>query len=46
MTGVDEVFELAVNTVVEEEQGFHAPGPSGKAVARGRKVKKRTCKIL
>ncbi|EED13025.1 Rho GTPase Rho4, putative [Talaromyces stipitatus ATCC 10500] len=47
MKGVEEVFELAVNTVVGvEEQGYYGPGPSGKGGAVGRKVKKRTCKIL
>lgn len=47
MTGVDEVFELAVNTVVGvEEQGYYGPAPSGKGGVAGRKVKKRTCKIL
>ncbi|PCG97302.1 Small GTPase superfamily, Ras type [Penicillium occitanis (nom. inval.)] len=47
MTGVDEVFELAVNTVVGvEEQGYYGPGPSGKGGVTGRKVKKRSCKIL
>lgn len=47
MTGVDEVFELAVNTVIDvEEQGSYGPGPNGKGGAGGRKVKKRSCKIL
>ncbi|KAH8696602.1 putative Rho GTPase Rho4 [Talaromyces proteolyticus] len=47
MTGVDEVFELAVNTAVGvEEQSYSDSGPSGKVAPRGRKIKKRTCKIL
>jgi Ras homolog gene family, member A len=49
MTGVDEVFQLAVNTVVGvEEQEFYGAGtgPTGKSGSGGRKVKKRTCKIL
>lgn len=47
MTGVDDVFQLAVNTVVGiDEQGFYGSNPAGKSGQGGRKVKKRTCKIL
>lgn len=48
MTGVDDVFELAVNTAVGvEEETYSSAGPSGKGPTGGRrKVKKRTCKIL
>lgn len=49
MTGVDEVFELAVNTVVgveDETYSTPGPGPGGKGPTGRRKVKKRTCKIL
>lgn len=45
MRGVDEVFELAVNTAVgveEEEASWSGRGKSG----GGRKIKKRSCKIL
>ncbi|KKY20296.1 putative rho gtpase [Phaeomoniella chlamydospora] len=52
MTGVHEVFELAVNTAIGvEEQGYFEPG--GKANNGGatggirkKKIKKRTCKML
>lgn len=52
MRGVDEVFELAVNTAVgAEEQGWYdhsgngnVGNPSG--FGKGRKIKKRSCKIL
>jgi Ras homolog gene family, member A len=53
MLGVDQVFELAVNTVIEEEEApRHSPrgtttsggGEDGKWA--GKKVKKRSCKIL
>lgn len=53
MRGVDEVFELAVNTVVgAEEQGWDGRGTSsssGKGSGGGTgpgKRKKRSCKIL
>ncbi|QKX57997.1 uncharacterized protein TRUGW13939_05117 [Talaromyces rugulosus] len=47
MTGVDEVFELAVNTAVGvEDETYSTPGPSGKGPSGRRRVKKRTCKIL
>ncbi|KAF9891844.1 Rho GTPase [Aspergillus nanangensis] len=56
MHGVDEVFQLAVDTVVgfEEQTSWNAPSSraSGKTPAGGgprmgpKKVKKRTCKIL
>lgn len=47
MRGVDEVFELAVNTVVGIEEGWYGRGPNGKnGSGGGKKIKKRTCKIL
>lgn len=47
MRGVDEVFELAVNTAVEIEEGWYGRGPNGKnSAGGGKKIKKRTCKIL
>ncbi|KAK2812916.1 hypothetical protein FQN50_000937 [Emmonsiellopsis sp. PD_5] len=47
MRGVDEVFELAVNTAVGvEEQGWNGrESPAGSGGSR-KKTKKRTCKIL
>lgn len=55
MTGVHEVFELAVNTAIGvEEKGYFEPvegnGPTSNGSNRGgvrkSKIKKRTCKIL
>jgi hypothetical protein len=55
MRGVDEVFAKAVDTVIEiEEEGYmpqptnnrNSGKPSGGGVRPGKKVKKRTCKIL
>lgn len=55
MRGVDEVFAKAVDTVVEiEEEGYtvqptnnrNSSKPSGGGVRPGKKIKKRTCKIL
>ncbi|PGG99430.1 GTP-binding protein rhoC [Polytolypa hystricis UAMH7299] len=53
MRGVDEVFELAVDTAIGMEEGWKnsrgsatAAGGSGGGVSGGKKVKKRTCKIL
>lgn len=64
MRGVDEVFSLAVHTVVSMEEdynnrfstsgpgkssggdGISNAGPSGTRKGGGRKIKKRTCKIL
>lgn len=44
MQGVDEVFELAVNTAISiEEQGWYGQNSPG---GGGRKTKRRTCKIL
>ena len=55
LTGVDEVFELAVNTAVGiEEKGWEGyglaaeksgGGGSGLGIRKG-KFKKRTCKVL
>lgn len=52
MRGVDQVFELAVNTAVEAEENMcsqrlnpTAGGGEG-GVKTGIKVKKRSCKIL
>lgn len=52
MRGVDEVFELAVNTAVgAEEEGWYdhsgeGTGGDPSSFGRRRKVKKRSCKIL
>ncbi|EEP75492.1 protein rho4 [Uncinocarpus reesii 1704] len=48
MRGVDEVFELAVNTAVgiEEDNWDSREGGSRPLGAGGKKIKKRTCKIL
>lgn len=60
MRGVDEVFSMAVDSVISiEEQGYSTqqPGrigrkdrssaiPSGGGQRPGKKIKKRTCKIL
>jgi Ras homolog gene family, member A len=49
MHGVDEVFELAVNTAVGvEEQGWYSRDANGKGNPGGgaKKMRKRTCKIL
>lgn len=48
MRGVDGVFELAVNTVVNiEEQGWGGRGSShGGGGGIGKKTKKRSCKLL
>lgn len=50
MRGVDAVFQLAVDTVVSfEEQAWepHIPASKGsKPTTSGKKVKKRSCKIL
>lgn len=49
MRGVDEVFELAVNTAVAAEEGWYGRGSNGKGNSGGgggKKIKKRTCKIL
>ncbi|KAL4780349.1 P-loop containing nucleoside triphosphate hydrolase protein [Aspergillus varians] len=50
MRGVDSVFQLAVDTVVAEEQSVDTPLPSGKPgkpnAGGGKKIKKRSCKIL
>lgn len=55
MRGVDEVFAKAVDTVIEiEEEGYmpqptnnrNSGKPSGGGARPGKKVKKRTCKIL
>ncbi|KAL3469762.1 GTP-binding protein rhoC [Aspergillus californicus] len=56
MRGVDSVFQLAVDTVVSQEEESWKPRPQtskgskpnsgGGAVGGGRKVKKRSCKIL
>lgn len=43
MIGVDEVFELAVNTVIDIEESASKDSSRGKG---GKKVKKRSCKIL
>ena len=49
MRGVDAVFELAVNTVVEKEENEYervtTPGGGG-GVARVKKIKKTRCVIL
>ena len=47
--GVDSVFELAINTVVTAEDNFKAERarPSGGGAWKdGKKLKKRSCKIL
>jgi Ras family protein A len=47
--GVDQVFELAINTAVAvEDKNTADPGPTngGGGWKGGKKVKKRTCKIL
>lgn len=48
MRGVDEVFELAVNTAVgiEENTWGTGNGNSRHGVGGGKKIKKRSCKIL
>ena len=50
MKGVDQVFELAVNTVVEAEENSYeqqSDPTGGGGVVRGvKKVKKRGCKFL
>jgi Ras homolog gene family, member A len=57
MRGVDQVFELAVNTVIEAEeerfqnndgQAMTITGGGGGAAKKmtGKKIRKRTCKIL
>ncbi|KAN0069449.1 P-loop containing nucleoside triphosphate hydrolase protein [Elaphomyces granulatus] len=49
MRGVDEVFELAVNTAISvEEEGWYDHDNHGKGSPGGgrRKTKRRTCKIL
>ncbi|KAJ9193628.1 hypothetical protein DTO166G4_2730 [Paecilomyces variotii] len=54
MRGVDEVFQLAVNTAVGVEEGWNSGyvsngSPSGGGASSGggrKKIKKRTCKIL
>jgi Ras homolog gene family, member A len=56
MRGVDQVFELAVNTVIEAEersqnddgQAMTITGGGGAAARKmtGKKIRKRTCKIL
>lgn len=63
MRGVDEVFSLAVHTVVSLEEGYsnrfstsgpsksgggsNSTGPSGPTSGKGgKKIKKRSCKIL
>ncbi|KAL1969658.1 hypothetical protein VTN77DRAFT_8211 [Rasamsonia byssochlamydoides] len=45
MRGVDEVFELAVNTAVAVEEGWYGRDGKGKG-GGGKKIKKRNCKIL
>jgi Ras homolog gene family, member A len=49
MRGVDQVFELAVNTVIEVEENLYddrRATSSGGGVNPATKIKKRTCKIL
>lgn len=51
MKGVDQVFELAVNIVIEAEESSYddnkaISGGGGGSVKAGKKVKKRTCRIL
>jgi hypothetical protein len=49
MRGVDEVFELAVNTVVNIEQrgwSSNGAGSAGAVSGWGKKIRKRNCKIL
>lgn len=54
MRGVDQVFELAVNTVIEAEESSYdetvvpSGGGGGGAggATPGKKVKKRSCKFL
>jgi Ras homolog gene family, member A len=49
MRGVDQVFELAVNTVIEVEESSYddrKPTSGGGTVKAVKKVKKRTCRIL
>ncbi|EEQ35067.1 RHO4 protein [Microsporum canis] len=45
MLGVDEVFELAVNTVIGVEESVWNPKDSSRPKG-GKKVKKRSCKLL
>ncbi len=48
--GVDQVFELAINTAIQvEDNGKSNTGPSGGSsggLKGGKKVKKRQCRIL
>lgn len=50
MRGVDQVFELAVNTAIEIEESSHddvnATSDGAVAVKPGKKAKKRTCRFL
>ncbi len=53
MRGVDQVFELAVNIVIEAEErsidddrNAISSGGGGGSAKAGKKVKKRTCRIL
>ena len=45
--GVQEVFELAINTAVRvEDESFERPSRGGQSNEKKKKAKKRTCKIL
>ncbi|GAD91779.1 Rho GTPase Rho4, putative [Paecilomyces variotii No. 5] len=52
MRGVDEVFELAVNTAISVEEGWNSGSTNNGSTGGGgsgggrKKIKKRTCKIL
>jgi Ras homolog gene family, member A len=49
MRGVDQVFELAVNTVIDAEESSSEDrnaADGGGGVKVGKKIKKRTCRIL
>jgi hypothetical protein len=49
MRGVDEVFDLAVNTVVGIEQrgwSSNGGGGAGGVSAWGKRIRKRNCRIL
>jgi len=51
MSGVDEIFEQAINTVVndrssQQQQSQSVPGPTGQQPTGIKKRKKRDCRFL